>query len=242
MGKSQGDWNRQATRDRTGAKAAHYKPRVGTCFVHTVIDDYSRVAYAEIHDDEKAVTAAAVLCRAVAWFAERGVTVERVLRQRGGLQVVAVARHMRRPRHHDEEDPPASTTDQRQDRETPPDPRRRLGLQEALQHRRRPARSPGRLAPPVQPPSAPLSPRWPATHQPVEQPGWASQLAAGWTMPGSFARKAWMAHRPGGDCEGCCASDGPRCTLPIACCPAIPTPMDPGANAHAAHVGLPTAT
>ena len=83
VGKSQGDWNRQATRDRTGTKAAHYKPRVGTCFVHTVIDDYSRVAYAEIHDDEKAVTAAGVLCRAVAWFAERGVTVERVLSDNG---------------------------------------------------------------------------------------------------------------------------------------------------------------
>jgi transposase InsO family protein len=55
--------------------ATHYKPRVGICFVHTAIDDYSRVAYAEIHDDEKVVNAAAVLCRAVAWFAERGVTV-----------------------------------------------------------------------------------------------------------------------------------------------------------------------
>ena len=43
----------------------------------------TRVAYAEIHDDEKAVTAAAVLCRAVAWFAERGVTVERVLSDNG---------------------------------------------------------------------------------------------------------------------------------------------------------------
>jgi len=41
------------------------------------------VAYAEIHDDEKAATAAAVLYRAVAWFAERGVTVERVLSDNG---------------------------------------------------------------------------------------------------------------------------------------------------------------
>jgi transposase InsO family protein len=83
VGKAQGDWNRQATRNRTGAKAAHYKPRVGNCFVHTVIDDYSRVAYAEVHDDEKAVTAVGVLYRAVAWFAERGVTVERVLSDNG---------------------------------------------------------------------------------------------------------------------------------------------------------------
>ena len=41
------------------------------------------MAYAEIHDDEKAVTAAAVLHRAVAWFAERGVGVERVLSDSG---------------------------------------------------------------------------------------------------------------------------------------------------------------
>jgi transposase InsO family protein len=87
VGKTRGEWNRQATRDRTGIKARKYRPKVGTCFVHTVIDDYSRVAYAEIHDDEKAVTATGVLYRAVAWFAERGVTVERVLSDNGSPYV-----------------------------------------------------------------------------------------------------------------------------------------------------------
>jgi transposase InsO family protein len=48
-----------------------------------VIDDHSRVAYAEICTDEKAATAISVLQRAVAWFAERGVTVERVLSDNG---------------------------------------------------------------------------------------------------------------------------------------------------------------
>ena len=56
---------------------------MGTAFVHTVIDDHSRVAYAEIHDDERKETAAAVLKRATAWFAARGVTVERVLSDNG---------------------------------------------------------------------------------------------------------------------------------------------------------------
>lgn len=51
--------------------------------MHTVIDEYSRVAYAEIHDDEGAVTTAAVLHRAVDWFAERGVAVEQVLDDNG---------------------------------------------------------------------------------------------------------------------------------------------------------------
>jgi transposase InsO family protein len=51
--------------------------------VHTVIDDYTRIAYAECHDDETAATAVGVLHRAVAWFAERGVVVERVLSDNG---------------------------------------------------------------------------------------------------------------------------------------------------------------
>lgn len=56
---------------------------MGTAFVHTVIGGHSRVAYAEIHDDEAAATAIGVLRRAVALFAARGVTVERVLSDSG---------------------------------------------------------------------------------------------------------------------------------------------------------------
>lgn len=47
--------------------------------MHAVIDDHSRVAYAEIHPDETAATGTAVLRRSVAWFADLGVTGERVL-------------------------------------------------------------------------------------------------------------------------------------------------------------------
>ena len=64
-------------------KGKDYKPRTGTAFLHTVIDDHSRVAYVEICADEKAATAVGVLHRAVAWFAERGVIVERVLSDNG---------------------------------------------------------------------------------------------------------------------------------------------------------------
>jgi transposase InsO family protein len=56
---------------------------MGHAFVHTVIDDHSRVGYAEVHDDETAATATAVLRRAVAWFNRRGVTVEPVLSDNG---------------------------------------------------------------------------------------------------------------------------------------------------------------
>jgi transposase InsO family protein len=75
--------NAQATARRTGQRGKNSKPVIGTAFVHTVVDDHSRVAYAEICTDERAETAVAVLQRAVAWFAERGVSVERVLSDNG---------------------------------------------------------------------------------------------------------------------------------------------------------------
>jgi transposase InsO family protein len=83
LGRQAGDRNRQATARRTGHRAGDYEPRIGTAFVHTVIDDHSRVAYAEIHDDETAATAVHVLRNAVAWYAERGVTTRRVLSDNG---------------------------------------------------------------------------------------------------------------------------------------------------------------
>jgi transposase InsO family protein len=84
VGKQQGYTNRAATVARTGTpRSANRAPLLGTAFVHTVIDDCSRIAYAEICGDEKADTAIGVLQRAVAWFAERGVAVERVLSDNG---------------------------------------------------------------------------------------------------------------------------------------------------------------
>jgi transposase InsO family protein len=82
VGRRQGDRNRAATPDKP--RSAYRNPKLGTAFVHTVLDDHSRVAYAEIHDNESAATATAVLRRAVAWFADRGVTtIERVLSDNG---------------------------------------------------------------------------------------------------------------------------------------------------------------
>jgi transposase InsO family protein len=83
LGRQAGNRNRQATARRTGRRTGDYEPAIGTAFVHTVIDDHSRVAYAEIHDDETAITATAVLRRAAAWFNQRGGTVHRVLSDNG---------------------------------------------------------------------------------------------------------------------------------------------------------------
>jgi transposase InsO family protein len=81
VGRAQGDRNRAATPGKP--RNRHHNPKMGTAFVHTVIDDHSRVAYAEIHDDETTATAIGVLRNAVDWFAARGITVERVLSDNG---------------------------------------------------------------------------------------------------------------------------------------------------------------
>lgn len=81
VGRQQGMRNRAATPDKARSQWRNLK--MGHAFVHTVIDDYSRIAYAEVHDDETALTAVGVLRRAVAWFAARGVRVERVLSDNG---------------------------------------------------------------------------------------------------------------------------------------------------------------
>jgi transposase InsO family protein len=82
VGRDQGGKNRAAT-DLDRRKGKNRSPHLGHAFVHTVIDDHSRVAYAEIHDDERTETALGVLRRAVSWFSDHGVTVERVLSDNG---------------------------------------------------------------------------------------------------------------------------------------------------------------
>ena len=68
----------RAQRGRKGSGA-----KLGNDFLHVAVDDHSRVAYIEVHADERGDTAAGFLTRAVAWFAERGVPIERVLTDNG---------------------------------------------------------------------------------------------------------------------------------------------------------------
>jgi transposase InsO family protein len=56
-------------------------------YVHVAIDDYSRVAYAEVLPDQGGVTTAAFLRRTVRWFAARGVRIERILTDNGSAYV-----------------------------------------------------------------------------------------------------------------------------------------------------------
>jgi transposase InsO family protein len=53
--------------------------RAGWQYLHVAIDDYSRLAYAELLAAEDGATCAAFLERALAWYREQGIVVERVL-------------------------------------------------------------------------------------------------------------------------------------------------------------------
>ena len=74
-----GGWRLHGRDAAVSVANRHKKTRIGYDYVHTAIDDHTRVAYSEIHDDEKDTTCAAFLHRAMAWFAAQGVTVRRVL-------------------------------------------------------------------------------------------------------------------------------------------------------------------
>jgi len=63
-----------------GRTSAEKKARIGYDYVHSMVDDHSRLAYSEILPDEKGPTCAAFLERAIGYFAARGIArIERVM-------------------------------------------------------------------------------------------------------------------------------------------------------------------
>jgi transposase InsO family protein len=71
-------YNRTFTDDH-----GHRRKTVGFEYVHIAIDDHSRLAYAEVLPDEKALTAIGFLRRAVGFYRRYGITVERLLTDNG---------------------------------------------------------------------------------------------------------------------------------------------------------------
>ncbi|MGW1138573.1 IS481 family transposase, partial [Streptomyces zhihengii] len=59
------------------------RKNAGYSYLHTAVDDHSRLAYSEIHPDERKETATAFWTRAEKFFAGAGITVERVLTDNG---------------------------------------------------------------------------------------------------------------------------------------------------------------
>lgn len=66
-----------------GTNGAHGHSGAGYRYIHTALDDRTRLAYSEIHDDEQGVTAAGFWARAAAWFNARAITCERVITDNG---------------------------------------------------------------------------------------------------------------------------------------------------------------
>ncbi len=83
---------RPAGQGRPRRRDAHGHDRgtTGWDYVHVAIDDYSRLAYAEVLSDEKAATAVGFLRRALAFFARHGITVERILTDNGSAYISIV--------------------------------------------------------------------------------------------------------------------------------------------------------
>jgi Integrase core domain len=59
------------------------EPATGFDYVHVMVDDHSRLAYAEVLPTLRASCAIGFLKRAVAWFADRGVVVRAVMTDNG---------------------------------------------------------------------------------------------------------------------------------------------------------------
>jgi transposase InsO family protein len=69
-----GGWRAHGRTERPG-----HKRGLGFDYVHSAVDDHSRLAYSEILPDEKGTSCAGFLTRAAGFFASHGIDIERVL-------------------------------------------------------------------------------------------------------------------------------------------------------------------
>jgi transposase InsO family protein len=75
----------RVTGDRSHRGGGWMRPeaRVGYDFAHAIVDDHSRLAYVELHTDEKAATVTAFVERALAFFAEHRIVCQRLMTDNG---------------------------------------------------------------------------------------------------------------------------------------------------------------
>ncbi|BBX65766.1 hypothetical protein MSAS_49400 [Mycobacterium saskatchewanense] len=128
-----GGWRLHGRHAAVSVAHRHKKTKIGYDYVHTAIDDYTRLAYSEVLPDEKDPTCAGFLHRALAWFTAHGVRASATDRQRIGLPT----RHRlglglfglatQTPIH-----PTRLSLDQRQSRTFQPHPAQRMGLRPPL--------------------------------------------------------------------------------------------------------------
>ena len=80
LGRIPGGGGWRAHGRQMGSTAARKRTVVGYDYVHSLVDDHSRLAYSEILPDEKGATCAAFLARAIGCFASRGIArIERLM-------------------------------------------------------------------------------------------------------------------------------------------------------------------
>ena len=135
-------------RPRRHQRPPDQRHRVGYDYVHSLVDDHSRLAYSEILPDEKGPTCAAFLARAAAYFAAHGIArIERVMTDnawayRRSSRDVCAAHALGAQQVHQAALPLA----ERQGRTPQPHPGHRVGLPAGLHQQRRARRRPCALA------------------------------------------------------------------------------------------------
>jgi transposase InsO family protein len=75
----------RVTGDRSQQSRRWMRPetRVGYEYAHAIVDDHSRLAFVELHPDEKAATVTGFVARALAFFAEQGIVAKRLMTDNG---------------------------------------------------------------------------------------------------------------------------------------------------------------
>ena len=170
-----GGWRVNGLANRTNRPEHKDRVPTGYAYIHSIVDAYSRLAYSEVLNNEQAITMMAFSRRALAFFKQYGITVERVLTDNGScyrskdLTKLLVADSITQP-----SSGPIGLK-QRQGRALQPNVAQRVGLRPALSIRSLQDQGAGHLAPYLQPSSAPHGHRWPA-RQPNQQPGGAEHL------------------------------------------------------------------
>ena len=167
----------RVTGDRSSQDRQHHD---GVDVVHAIIDDHSRLAYAEIHTDAKRATVVGFLERALSFYASHGISPRRLMTDnawayaRSRLVRETLARHQIR---HLTTKPYRPRTNGK-DRALPPDDGTRMGLRARLPLTPRTRARPATLAPALQPHQTTQLARRPATDQPRSQRPWAGHLEA----------------------------------------------------------------
>jgi len=75
----------RVTGDRSQQSRRWMRPetRVGYDYAHAIVDDHTRLAYVELHDDEKAATVTSFVERALAFYAAHGIVAKRLMTDNG---------------------------------------------------------------------------------------------------------------------------------------------------------------